>query len=376
MSEAFHAEPKDMKDFSTHVGNHKWRGVVFLKRNSLMGTIASLFDSKIVIIRGYPHIKYSDDSRIYRKKVVAQEKLDGTNLGIFRLPDGTIAGKTRLTHNWLQPAYKNKGKTWQRLFLDVPGEVSECISDLLEAHPDYVVYGELYGSQNQGDFIAYTVPIAFKAFDILDLKSQRFLPPERARSMCDLFQVPFVEQKWEGELTDKEISRIEFELANEVKEDGMEGWVAKAFLEEDKDAYFAKLKTDTVKEKCWEHSHLTIPITVIRKSIRKVYENNPALQTIETIEPLVIEELKEDVTDELIEKSLTKIRGVIRAVLTPGDEDLTKMVKEQMEAMQARGIDLENKGHVMSNLASALGDMNAGTLYRVYLGVLAKMKAP
>lgn len=374
IGEILHSKPADLLEFRMRIGPHIWRGVVYRKRNSLMGTIVSFFDTKLFVVRGYPHIKYSDDSRIYRKTVIAQEKIDGTNLGIFRLPDGTITGKTRLTPSWTQEGYHSPGKSWQRLFLDCPGEVSECVRDLLEAKPDYVVYGELYGSQNQGDFIHYTIPIAFKAFDILDRKTQRFLAPQKAREICEVYNVPFVEQRWEGELTDKNIEKIEFELASEVKEDGVEGWVAKGYFDEDKDAYFAKLKTETIKEQCWEHKAFTIPNSVIRKAMRKTYENYPGLKTVEEYEPHIYDELLEDVTQELLDKSKSKIRGIIRAVLTPGDAALEELVKTQMQDMQRRGIDLENKGHVMSNLASTLGDMNAGTLYRTYQRVLATLE--
>ena len=61
VSEVLQASPADMKEFSHRIGNHRWRGIVYLKRNSLLGSIFSIFDTKLYVVRGYGKIKYSDD---------------------------------------------------------------------------------------------------------------------------------------------------------------------------------------------------------------------------------------------------------------------------------------------------------------------------
>lgn len=374
VSEVLKANPGDMKDFSHRIGSHKWRGIVYLKRNSLMGTIVSFFDNKLLIVRGYPKIKYSDDSRVYNKQCVSQEKVDGTNFGIWKFSEGTLMGKTRMTETWLGMAWKRENLTWKGLIERADnGEFIKKVNELLSEH-DYVVYGELYGKLNPGDFIKYSVDIAFKVFDILDRKTQRFLPPEKVVELSASYNLPIVKQTWEGTLTDKEINRIEFELEQEMKEDGMEGWVAKTYLQENNDVYMCKLKCDKIKEECWSRDKKpTIPMTILRKAVRKVLENFPNAKTIETMEPYVLDELREDVEETLIELSMHRIREQIRFALTPSDEDLYKLIKEKMEEMQSRGIDLENKGHVLSNLATALGSIKGETLYRLYQQVMREL---
>jgi len=375
VSEVLNASPSDLKDFSHVIGAHKWKGVVYQKRNSLMGAIFSFFDEKVFCVRPYPKIKYSDDSRCYNKAVVTQEKIDGTNFGIFLLPDGTMMAKTRMVEHWLGMAFKRKNLTWKGLVEMVDnGDMVRRMNEMLLAH-DYVIYGELYGKLNPGDFIKYSVDVAFKVFDILDRKTQRFLPPEKVAELCEFYGLPMVNQMWSGILTDKEIQRIEFELENEVKDDGMEGWVAKTFDPEVNDVYCCKLKCEKVKEKCWNKDKKpSIPMGVLRKAVRKVLENFPDCKTIEAMEPHVLDELREDVEDSLIEMSMDRIREQIRFALTPSDEDLLKLVVEKMQEMKARGIDLNNKGHVLSNLASALGTIGGGKLYTLYNQALREME--
>jgi len=374
VSEVLQASPADMKEFSHRIGNHRWRGIVYLKRNSLLGSIFSIFDAKLYVVRGYGKIKYSDDSRVYNRECITQNKYDGTNLGIFCLPDGTMMGKTRMIESWLGMAWKRKNLTWEGLFGMIEnGDLRRRINELLINH-DYVVYGELYGSLNKGEFVKYSVEIAFKVFDILDRKKQRFLPPVEVYRLCEFYNLPVVEQTWSGILTDKEIQRIEFELKDLVKDDGYEGFVAKTVI--DDDVYMAKLKCDEVKEKCWSISGKkpSIPVLVLRKAVRKILDNFPEAKTIEDMEPHVLDELREEVEEKLLQESIDRIRESIRYAITPSDEDLLKLVVEKMQEMKTRGIDLHNKGHVLSNLSSALGTIRGGKLYTLYNQALRQLK--
>lgn len=376
VSEVLKADPGDMKDFNYNVGPHKWRGTIYQKRNSLMGTVVSFFDTKLYVIRGYPKIKYSDDSRVYLKACVAQEKIDGSNFGIFLLPDGTMMSKTRMAVNWNSPAFKRKEKTWHQLFEMIDnGNLLKRINEMLVNH-DYIVYGELYGKLNPGDFVKYTVDIAFKVFDIIDRKTNRFLPASEVYRLCEFYGIPFVNETWSGILTDKEIQRIEFELQDQLKDDGMEGWVAKTFLTDEKDTYMCKLKCEKVKEECWRKDRKPmIPTLIVRKAVRKTLENFPEAKTIEDMEPHVLSELREEVEEVLIQESIDKIRASIRFAITPSNEELLKLVIQKLTEMQLKGIDIRNKGHALSNLASLLGTISGGTLYRLYQAALREMKA-
>ena len=376
VSEVLKAKPADMREFSHNINNHRWKGVVYQKRNLLMGTIISIWDNKQkLIIRGFPKVKYALDSRVVNKHVVCQEKIDGTNICLFKLPDNTVVLKTRMTamanNNF---AWKNKNETWQTLLLKVnDGRTYRRIVRLLD-DKNYQVFGELYGTLNPTEFIRYSIPIAFKVFDMVDRDTLRFLPPQKTMDTAFYYGIPRVRTLWSGRLTPKEVERIERLLENEVRPDGMEGWMAKAWMEKDRDLYMCKLKCKTIKEKCWEAtSSVTIPRSIIKKAIRKTIESFPNLKTIETILPFVIEELREDVEEELIKRSVDKIKTEIRQYLTPSSEELYKLVKEKLIELKKDGFDINDKGRALRALAKALGDISGTALFRMYQQALREI---
>jgi len=374
-SEILKCKPNELKEFSYKINNHRWRGIVYQKRNSLMGTIVSLWDNKkIILLRGYPKVKYALDSKVRDKSCTVQLKYDGTNLGLFLLPDGTLWGKTRLTADFRQASFKDKTKTWKGLLEQVRnGSTLRRIRRLLE-EKNYIIYGELYGYQNPGGFIKYSVPIDFKVFDIVDRNNMRFLSPKEVYDTCWLYGIPRVETIWSGTLTNKEIERLEFEARKYLKTDGAEGFVAKTVI--GKDVYMCKLKSEEVKEKAWSLSGKkpTIPTVIIRKAIRKTLENFPDKKTLDEIYPVVYEELKEEVKEDLIESCEKKIKGEIKIYLTPSDETLLSVVKEELKELEKKGINLEDKSVVLSHLSEKLDLVNGNTLYKLYAQALREKK--
>jgi ATP-dependent RNA circularization protein (DNA/RNA ligase family) len=374
VSEVLQAKPSDMQDFSFNIDGHRWKGTVYNKRNSLMGSIISLFGNKLFVVRGFPKIKYSEVSRVFGNSCVAQSKRDGTNLGIFRLPNGQIVGKTRMTPIWNKgDSYKKKGSSWEDLFKEVDqGIVYRNIDQMLTFH-DYIVFGELYGKFNPGDFVKYSCDIAFQVFDIVDRKTNKFLPPEKVQELCRVYDIPMVEQIWSGTLSSKEVDRMEYELKSLLGEDGVEGYVCKFWDPQEQDVFMCKVKCEEIKEQCWEEKKPCIPKSMIAKAIRKTLENFPEKNTIESMYPAVTEELLEEIEQPLLDKSESRIRQMIRETLTPNDEDLMKLVRTEMLDLQSKGIDLKNKSKVMSGLAQKLGNIGGGTLYKLYLDVLREL---
>ena len=367
-------KPDDLKDFHYKINGHDWKGVIYVKRNSLMGSIFSLFDSKPFVVRGYPKIRYALDTKLIGKEVTVQMKYDGTNIGIFLLPNGEIMGKTRLMPRWdvqsLQ-AMKRQVSHWKELFLKIDnGELLKKIESV--CRDDYMVFGELYGYLNPGEFIKYSVPIAYKVFDVVDTRTLRFI--DDVEYFCIEHDLPCVEELWYGVLTRKEVERIEYEAKQYVKEDGYEGFVAKHFSPVDNDMHFCKLKCEEIKEKAWRISSTGIPTSIIRKAIRKTLESYPYYTKIDQIYPVVREELLEEVEPSLIDESEGKIKSLIRRLLTPTPEELKELVKEIMLELKSKGMDLEKKGEVLPALAHRIGDISGGTLYRVYTQVLFELQ--
>jgi len=369
-------KPSEIRSFHFKMNGHDWTGVIYLKRNSLMGSIFSLFDSKSFVIRGYPKIRYSLDTKVIDKEVIVQAKYDGTNIGLFLLPNGEIMGKTRLMPRWdvqsLQ-AMKRQVSHWKELFTKIDnGELLKKIERVCK--DDYLVFGELYGYLNRGEFIQYSIPIAFKVFDVVDTCTLKFLNPIKSRDLCQEYDIPFVEEMWSGILTRKQIERIEYEAKEYLGEDGYEGFVAKHFSNIDMDVHFCKLKCDEIKEKSWKIASKGIPVSIIYKAVRKAKENYPHYSTPEQLYPIVKEELAEDIESDLIEQSENKIRSIIRHRLAPTPKDLKEVVRSHMVKLRNKGMDLSKKAEVLSSLAASLGDISGSLLYRVYVQCLYELE--
>lgn len=222
----------DLRKFTHIINGQKWVGFIYNKRNSLMGSTFGFYKSKFTVIRGYPKIKYAEESRVIGKEVITEYKVDGTNLGIWTFQDGSIMGKTRLVERWDTEGWH--GRNWRDIF-----ERTNLTTKMTElCKEDYQVFGELYGKENEGEFIKYTVPIAFSVLDIMDRRNFGFLDRDAKVKLCNHYELPLVEENWRGVLTEKEIERLEFQAKELLKEDGYEGFVAKSYVPEDKDVYF------------------------------------------------------------------------------------------------------------------------------------------
>lgn len=364
----------EIKEFHHKINNHDWKGIIYRKRNNLLGTIFSLFDNKVLIIRGFPKIKYIHDSKVRDKECIAEEKIDGTNIGIWAFPDGSVMGKTRMVERWdLGSKRAGSEGSWKNKFEKVPGYT--FVYSL--AQEGYLVFCELYGYKNPGEFVKYSLPIAFKVIGIVDRKSYAFLFRDEVEVLCKKYNLPLPSIEYRGNLTRKEVEKIEFNLINKVTLDGMEGLVAKYWDPNDLDTYLSKLKCEKVKEKCWKISSGLIPSLIIRKAIKKARDENLGETQINTLLPIVIEELKEEYDQSLIEASEGKIKGLIRRAVTPSDKVLKARVLEAMQEVFALGVNIEdpkNKGKVLSSLHDRLEDINGRTLYKLYLEVLLEKK--
>ena len=446
----------DVKEFHYKILGHDWKGLIYLKRNTLMGTIFSLWDSKVVIIRGFPKIKYTHDSRVRDQVCIAEEKVDGTCIGVWAFPNGMIMGKTRMVERWdlgakkrqisvysletcpkcttLKTLLKEEGIPFEEKDLNETENQAELImhnitamsvpilqvdkkfyltdeifqgNTLLEEHvlqltatPDanwkvkfeqvpghekvydlarkgFLVFCELYGYLNSGEFVKYTIPIAIKVIGIVDMKRFNFLRREETEKLCILHELPIPKIYFEGKLITKEVERIELDLEKDVVLDGMEGLVAKYWCEEEGDSYFCKLKCEKVKESCYKLSRSLIPSTIIRKAIKKALDENLGEKNIGVLFPIVVEELKEEYDEAILAASEGKVKGLIRYAVTPSDEDLKETVRLAMMDIMSTGIDVEdekNKGKVLSGLHNRLGDIKGGTLFKLYNELLLEMK--
>jgi len=328
--EYLHCGGSEVKEFHYKYNKHDWKGIIYKKRNSLMGSVFSLFVGKVMIIRGFPKILYTHNSKVKDQICIAEEKLDGTNIGLWEMPDGTIMGKTRMVERWdLGSERAGEDGSWKIKFEKAPD--FEKVYEL--AKDGHLVYVELYGYKNKGEFVQYSVPYAYKVIGIVNRTHHNFLPRGNVELHCNPLKIPLPDIRFEGELSRKEVERIEFELEDDLKVDGSEGLVAKYWNKKDLDTYFCKLKTEKVKEMCYKISRSLIPAVQIRKAIRKAFENNQGETNMGVLLPFVVDELKEEYDESLLEPSMGKVKGLLRYALTPSDAELRALVLALMKEM-------------------------------------------
>jgi len=351
-----------IRQFTHKFNGHVWKGYIYLDRNSLMGSIFSYWDTNIpLIIRGYPKIRYTENTRLMNTLCTCEEKVDGTNLGLFLLPNGEMMGKTRMVERYDLGGFK--GRFWNKLL-----EKTGLFPNIMKLIKDnYSPFGELYGYENAGEFIRYTNPIGYKGFDIVDLNDFSFLPPNKKLRLFRMVDIPTVDKIWEGIINPKQIERLEFQLKSLVKEDGMEGLVAKHYNEEIKDTSFSKIKTGSIQELAWSLSpKKSIPRGILGKAIRKAWENNKDFSDRGEILSFVKDELSEEFDSSFIEHSSDKIKRMIDDYFTSMQGDIKPELFDFLKELEDNGVDISNKGKIMSMLAKQFTGYAPNKLFSMY----------
>jgi len=355
---------KYLREFHCKIGASDWKGVIYVNHTSMMGTIFSLFNGKPLVVRGYPKIRHPEQlSMVLNREASIQAKYDGTNIGVFQLPNGAIMGKTRKMPRWdasSAEARKRGAKSWRELFYRT--EVAKAVEKLVR--DDYIAFGELYGYLNPGLFIQYNTPISYVVFDIVDMRTLKFLHFDRARKLAESYSVPFVEEMYRLNLSYKQIARLRFEAKKYFgKLDGYEGFVAKIFDTEANDMIFTKIVPEERNEIMMNTKGI-ISSKIIDGAIRKALSRDPTLDDVDSIYYATVLELSEEFSSTVIERHREKIVRAIKRKLSPSFKSLVAGVRESLNELGDRAL---NKSIAMPYLASRFPAVSAGLLYKAYL---------
>jgi len=356
----------DCRCFEHEINGKTWKGFIYLKRNSLMGSIFSYYDDVPFIIRGYPKIPYAEDSKVLEQEAWAEDKVDGTNLLFWTFPDGYLMAKTRLVERADRQGYQ--GNNWMQMASST-GLLDEI---KMVCEQGYQVVGELYGEDNPGEFIRYTTPLAFAVFDICKRENFEWLGLDEKTKLLWNTNIPQVEVEWMGKLTSDAIFKLEKLAGEKIKENGIEGYVVKYYDEKDKDAHFAKVKTGIIKELAWKLADMSasVPMEFIRKAIKKAWDNQDGLKTTDDIIAFVEDELLEEFDEERVKKSKNRIKKLIGVRFTPPEE--SKELDIFFDELKGRKIDLNNKGKILSMTSKAFPGITPSTLFKAYQSYLVK----
>ena len=362
IAEVLCVKSSDLKYFNHNMNGHRWSGYIYQGRNSKMGTVVSYFDNTPVIVRGYPKIKYVEDRRDFLdKECICEEKLDGTNLGFFMLPNNTLMCKTRLVERGDVHGYK--GRVWMNLFKDTgfyDNMVKIC-------EDDYIVFGELYGNRNQGEFIKYSIPIDYKVFDIVDIRTMRFVDRITREKLCNQYGLKCVDILWKGTIKRDNILYVRHLSSKYVHEDGSEGFVAKIYTEDD--ALFGKIKPDEIKELCYKKSTLTVPNPFIQKAIKKALDQYETFKDNDEMISFIEDELLEEFDKDTVHRSIDKIKRLLWKTMQQkqSNEELKTKIHEYIKEIGLE-VTVENKGVVMRELAKKFKGVKPSLLYYLVYG--------
>ena len=362
-------KPADISKFTYKIGKHIWRGYIYHSRNNLYGTLFSYLGRTPIIIRGMPKINYSESARVLNNLSVIEDKIDGTNLVLwsFSIYKGTFWGKTRETATIFGGGYR--GQDWFALL-----EETGYLPQLKEiTNNGYEVIVELYGFKNKGEFINYTVPIDIRVIEICDRKTFKFLSPIMKQKICNLYHLPCVNVHGITTLSSKELERLEYEAKIFVKDDGLEGFVAKYFDPVTQDVHMGKIKCSEIRELCWGDK---IPMNFIWKAIRKAEEANVDLNSEDAV-TFVKNELLEDFQEPTVNKNMSKVYYGLKNPHEP-EMDITSFENEEVNRMldelaaQGMEISVANKNKVMSIIGTKLTGAKSTHLYRSFLCYIEK----
>jgi len=352
--------PSECKYFKHEVNGKNWEGYIYLKRNSMMGSIFSYYDEKPWIVRGYPKIHYAEDSECMDKESHAEEKIDGTNLVFWTFPDGYLMAKTRMVERADKQGYQ--GNNWMEMTRE-----TDLLSEIKEVCDEgYQVVGELYGSDNPGEYISYTEKIAFKCFEICDRKTFEWVDLDRKTKILYNTNIPQVIVEWMGVLNSEQILQLEKVAGEKMVKDGVEGFIVKYYDERVGDSFFAKVKTEKIKEIAWRiaENSAQVPRQFISKAVKKAWDNQTLFSTTEDIIKFVEEELLEEFDAERVDKSTNRIKKLVRTKFTPPEKvsELSDFFDELVE----KGIDIENKSKILSMGAKKFIGINPKDLYQAW----------
>ena len=330
--------------FNYDMDGHTWRGYIYNPyemrfQGELYGSLFCLWDNAPFIVRGYPKILYSTASGILGRRVHIEEKLDGTNLVFFRLPNGKLMGKTRAVARYDTGGYL--GRQWHELAAQtdrLPG-IKQLVKE------DYYPCVELYGHLNRCEFIDYPdTPIELAGLDIIDNRDFRFLPYKQKKELFEGVGIPMPDLQWEGVLDKNNLTWME-NIAEE-KMGEYEGFMAKSWNPLG-DQMFSKIKCHAMRELARLRSGGAIPASEIDKSVRKALDSIAHISSVGELHAMVIEDLYSEWDKHYVDASLIRIERTL-AKAFPVD---TFRIWDHLDKIDKKiPVTIENKAKVLGEL--------------------------
>eukprot|EP00727_Mastigamoeba_balamuthi_P014157 m51a1_g9364 putative dna ligase (233) ;mRNA; r:175445-176266 len=151
-------------------------------------------------------------SAFLSRAVIAEEKIDGANLGVSLGPEGQLLFQNR--SHYVSSCTSEQFKGLERWAAQVP-----ALYGILE--PGRVLFGEWMAAKHS---IHYTrLPGYFLAFDVWDTRARRFLCAAERDRLLEGSGIPVVRRVFEGVLTKDALKQLVMQTQSAFRDGPVEG---------------------------------------------------------------------------------------------------------------------------------------------------------
>lgn len=149
------------------------------------------------------------------EEVVVTEKIHGAN-GMFLFRDGRLWVRS---HNQYKKEFDSDGKPTTSMWWGIARKLK--LAENMKSIPNLAVYGEVYGQVQDLKYGHEKGQISFRAFDVYDTATGRFLDYEKAKTATTLAGIPYVPVLYHGPFDETKIEPMadgKSTLADNIRE--------------------------------------------------------------------------------------------------------------------------------------------------------------
>jgi len=190
--------------FTWGLSTEQWYGIIpHFAGPYFTGSLLSVFEEEPFIVRDYPVLPPYEEYKTFLvdtvrptiktipdkiSDYVVHPKINGAEVRFFILPSGKFWGKTR----FIEYVDRNAGYNMNFLLLLEIAGYAEKVERLCRDH-QVVVFGTLFGKYIPGGYHKYECESDFRAYDLVDLNTDDFLPWEKVQSLLNEYGIPCID---------------------------------------------------------------------------------------------------------------------------------------------------------------------------------------
>ena len=190
--------------FTWGISEEDWHGIIpHYAGPYLTGSIISIFNGEPFVVRDYPVLPPHEEYKTFLyntfrptiKKIpdrvsdyVVHPKINGAEVRFFITPTDMFWGKSR----FIEYLHRNAGYNMNFLLLLEMAGYADNVEKLCRDH-QVAVFGTLFGKYIPGGYHKYSCDSDFRAYDLVDLNTDDFLPWERVQFLLTEYGIPCID---------------------------------------------------------------------------------------------------------------------------------------------------------------------------------------